>query len=109
MFNANAAYIKEGELFFAEIHSVDEQLKSAGIEVGDIVLCQHVEKSTESPIENLVSNIWASKEADSFEWTYDQSSDDWSWMVYSGRPNGKGFINEKWKAKALEFLGGSWQ
>lgn len=105
MFDANAAHIKEGELFFAEVHGTDSQLLNAGIKYGDIILCSHVKKTEGRPRENLISNIWASKESEPSKWIYD-GSDEWSWMVYSGRPDGTGFINEQWKAKALAFMGG---
>lgn len=106
MFDANAAHIKEGEKFFAEVHCLDSQLEEAGIKVGDIVLCEHIEKT--STRENLVSKVWVCNQSDPIEWVFKPDADDWSWMVYSGRPNGKGFIHEKWKQKALDFLGGSW-
>lgn len=108
MFDANAAHIPVGELFFVEVHCVDSQLKEHGIKQGDIILCQHVEKSKEVCRENLISNIFTGIESDPFDWIGDFSRDDWSWMVYSGRPNGNDFIDNKWKAKALAFLGGKW-
>ena len=107
MFDANAASVKEGELFFAEVHGTDSQLLSAGINCGDIILCSHVKKSDERPRINLISKIWSKKYADPLEWSAD-GSEEWSWMVYSGRPDGSGFISPKWRAKALEFLGGEW-
>ena len=107
MFDANAAHIKCGELFFAEIHAVDAQLTKFGIKCGDIVLCKHEVKG-ESLRENVKSLVFTSVKCDGYEWNFDERSDDWSWMVYSGRPNGNGFINDKWKSKALEFMGGNW-
>ena len=106
MFDANAAHIKEGEKFFAEIHAVDAQLTTMGVKCGDIVLCEHVTKSGGSPRDNLTSRVYVSNSAEPVNWHYDVKSEDWSWMVYSGRPNGNGFINDKYKKKALEFLGG---
>lgn len=105
MFDANAAHIKEGELFFAEVHGTDLQLLDAGIKCGDIILCSHVKKSEGRPRENLISNIWVEKNSDPIKWIANYS-DEWSWMVYSGRPDGTGFINDQWKAKALAFMGG---
>lgn len=107
MFDANAAYIKIGEKFFAEVHEVDQQLVAAGVKVGDIILCEHVEKTDNRPVENAKSKFWRSLDSEPIEWLGD-GDPDWSWMKYSGRPNGQGFICERWKAKALEFMGGSW-
>ncbi|CAH9015922.1 conserved hypothetical protein [Vibrio phage 217E38-1] len=107
MFDANAAHIKCGELFFAEIHAVDAQLEKMGVNCGDIVLCKH-KVNGESPRENVTTVIFTSIDCEGNEWNFDERNDDWSWMVYSGRPNGKGFINEKWKEKALLFMNGNW-
>lgn len=109
MFDANAAYIKTGELFFAEVHCTDKQLENAGVKVGDIILCEHVKKGPDSPRENLISKFWVKKGSDPFEWKFEERSDDWSWMVYSGKPDGKGFIDLKWEQKALYFMGGKWE
>lgn len=108
MFDANASHIKEGEQFFAEVHATDRQLRDRGIKEGDLLLCEHVLKSNERPRDNLISKIWVSKDSEPFEWRHDLS-DEWSWMVYSGRPNGMGFIRDFWKQKALDFLGGKWR
>ena len=107
MFDANAAHIKEDEKFFAEVHAIDSQLECAGIKVGDIVLCEHIEKT--SPRGNLVSKVWLCNQSDPIKWLFNPAAEDWAWLVYSGRPNGKGFINENWKQKALDFLGGNWR
>ena len=108
MFDANAAHIKEGEKFFAEVHAVDAQLTTMGVKCGDIVLCEHVTKSEGSLRDNLISKIYTGKDSAPLNWHYDIHSEDWSWMVYSGDPNGNGFINDKYKQKALDFLGGEW-
>lgn len=110
MFDANAAHIKCGQLFFAEIHSVDSQLEAMGVQFGDIVLVKHAEKSGERLRINASSAIYKSKDCQGEEWRHDKrNDDDWSWMVYSGRPDGSGFIHDKWKQKALAFLGGRWE
>ena len=107
MFDANAAHIDIGELFFAEVHLADSQLSNAGIKFGDIILCSHVKKSDGRPVENLLSKIWKNNECDPIEWA-PKGVNDWSWVVYSGRPDGTGFISEEWRKKALDFLGGEW-
>ena len=38
----------------------------------------------------------------------DDLFDEDSFFVYSGCPDGTGFISEEWKQKALDFLGGKW-
>ncbi|QDB73253.1 hypothetical protein HWC21_gp071 [Vibrio phage VAP7] len=109
MFDANAGHIQIGQTFFAEVHSTDEQLQKLGVKRGMILLCKHVEKAGERLRENVHSKIKLSKEG---EWLdiYDKDrGEGWSWLVYSGRPNGNGFICEKWKAKALEFMNNSWE
>lgn len=108
MFDANAAHINCGERFFAEVHATDAQLEAMGVNCGDILICVHKEKSGGRMRINESSLIYTSINSEPKEWRYDSKSEDWSWMVYSGRPSGNGFISDKWKDKALEFLGGSW-
>ena len=104
MFDANARYIKEGELFFAEVHSVDDQLSSAGIKCGDILLCSHITKNGR---ENTLSKIWYNLDQPPLMWGC-LAGEEWCWLVYSGCPDGDDFICDKWKKKALNFLGGEW-
>lgn len=110
MFDANADHIKCGELFFAEVHSVDVQLDNLGIKVGDIILCRHTKKNTDKIHRTALSDIWLSNDAEPVGYDSNDTGGvkGWAWLVYSGRPNGSGFINDKWKSKALEFLGGEW-
>jgi hypothetical protein len=108
MFDANAAYIKPGEKFFAEVHASNEQLEALGVQYGMIILCEHVSVLEQSPRLNDVTKIWLTKDSEPVEYKFDYSHD-YAWLVYSGRPNGLGFINEKWKAKALDFLNGVWE
>lgn len=107
MFDANAAHIKEGELFFAEVHSLNESLYWKGVKKGSIVLCEHVEKEGYRFRDNVDTKIWTSIGATHFHHNAKEDGRG-SWLVYSGRPNGKGFICEEWKKKALDFLGGEW-
>ncbi|MFV8383403.1 hypothetical protein ACNO5E_04775 [Vibrio parahaemolyticus] len=108
MFDANADHIPLGQRFFAEVHGVNSQLEEAGIARGDIVLCEHVEKSSDRIVRSLLTKIWVSMAAEPVTYRYEPIHKDWSWMVYSGRPDGRGFIDEAWKAKALMFLNGEW-
>lgn len=111
MFDANADHIKCGELFFAEVHSVDMQLSELGVNCGDILLCRHTKKNTDKIHRTAESEIWLSKGSDPV--IYDSNSTGcvkgWAWLVYSGRPDGNGFINDAWKSKALNFMGGEWK
>ncbi|EKO3439512.1 caspase family protein [Vibrio fluvialis] len=108
MFDANAAHINIGDLFFAEVHCINARLESLGLKVGDIVLCEHVEKTDDCVKRNILSKVWLSKDAKPIDYSPNCPSGDLSWLVYSGRPNGQGFICPKWEAKALAFLGGKW-
>lgn len=109
MFDANASHIKEGELFFGEVHETNQQLDDAGFCVGDIVLCSHVQKTVNGYLrENTLSQLWRVKDGKPFMWEYKSGHGDWAWVVYSGRPDGSGFISYEWKKKALDFLGGKW-
>lgn len=110
MFDANAAHIKCNSKFFAEIHSMNNQLLELGFRRGDIVLCYHTEKSGERlrKIEN--SMLWNPTSRTWVEYRDELRDCDgrMGWLVYSGRPNGQGFINETWKTKALAVLDGEW-
>ncbi|MEH0791541.1 hypothetical protein KW882_04580 [Vibrio parahaemolyticus] len=109
MFDANAGYIEIGRKFFAEVHAIDDQLAQAGIREGDIVLCEHVAKSEVSERFNTLTKIWQKKDSTPVEWVWDFDSDSWASLVYSGRPDGDGFIDECWSRMALDFLGGEWE
>ena len=108
MFDANAAHIKLGEIFFAEVHESDHQIKSMGISVGDIVLCSHISNLDDRPRFNHQTKIWTNFNSEPSIYTFSYGLDDNAWLIYSGRPNGAGFICDDWKAKAKEFLGGHW-
>ncbi|QGZ16119.1 hypothetical protein Kuja_1280 [Vibrio phage vB_VchM_Kuja] len=108
MFDANAAYIQIGEKFFAEVHESNEQLELLGVKRGMIVLCEHVSILEDTPRFPNLTKIWLQKDSEPVEYQFNYSHD-YAWLVYSGRPNGHGFINEKWKAKAFEFMLGAWE
>lgn len=107
MFDANATYIPIGEFFFAEVHATNAELTNIGITRGDIVLCRHIIRSVESPLPNMLSIVWPNKDTPKFHRT--GVSLNWSMLVYSGKPDGIGFISEHWRNKAKAFLGGQWQ
>lgn len=108
MFDANASHIPCGQLFFAEVQALDSQLRQFGVNAGDLLLCEHVEKSGYRGRVNKQTKIYRSINLAPFVWMQNNGHCDFSWMVYSGRPDGSGFIDDKWESKAIEFLGGSW-
>jgi len=109
MFDANAAHIPIGEKFFAEVHETNLQLRQMGIEVDDIVLCQHVKKSGHRSRTIDHTLIWINFNEEPVGYYDSAKGDEWAWLVYSGRMDGTGFICDGWKLAALEFLGGEWK
>lgn len=109
MFDANASHVNIGEKIFVEVHGSSEFLESKGIYRGDILLCEHVKKSGERFRKNDHSKLWKEKDGECVDYLDESDGDDFAWLVYSGRPNGGGFINDTWKAKALNLLGGKWE
>ncbi|MCP3681527.1 MAG: hypothetical protein GY861_02460 [bacterium] len=102
MFDANARHLPDGKLFFAECHSVDSESKvmSKLLKSGKIYLC---EKIGDDPHQckfliylNSTKKDYVSVGVD-FE--DEDSFDYYSLFVYSGCPDGTGFISEKWKQK----------
>lgn len=111
MFDANASGVPIGKKFFAEVHSVNAELTKMGVIQGDIILCEHVNKTpTKFCEENTLTHIWTRQDGSVFPYKYNDSEAEngYGHMVYSGCPDGTEFINDKWEAKALEFLGGKW-
>lgn len=112
MFDANAVGVEVGKKFFAEVHSVNAELCKMGIVRGDIILCEYVKKITSGKWCEDATNtkIWTEQDKYLGHYYYDDSSSelDYGLMVYSGCPDGTGFISDKWKQKALDFLGGKW-
>lgn len=104
MFDANAAHIQVGQKFFAEVHATDEVLDKLGVKAGSIVLVEHEKKEGHKLRHNVGSWLWLSRDAEPVYYN-PKDAEEFGWLVYSGRPNGNGFINDKWKAKALEFIG----
>lgn len=109
MFDANAKGVDVGVKFFAEVYEVDTALSKMGIKPYDIVLCEHVSKSEERGVLYPTAKIWRSLDTAPFLWTGKIEVNECSLLVYSGVTDGSGFISKEWKAKALDFLGGSWK
>ncbi|CAH9013711.1 conserved hypothetical protein [Vibrio phage 277E43-1] len=112
MFDANARHIPEGKKFFVECHSLDpdnELFLDSFLEVGGSYLCK---KIGDNPYDCKFRIYKDRKELQYLQIVVDfedeDNFDDYSLFVYSGNTDGTGFINDKWKQKALEFLGGKW-
>ncbi len=103
MFDANARYLPNSQVFFVECHSVSN--KYAPLEAGSIYLCQKVsgdEKTcsfkvflSKSKEESVLIEVDLHNEE-----TYCYET----LLVYSGNPDGSDFISEEWKEKAMNFL-----
>ncbi|AGN51481.1 hypothetical protein VPLG_00042 [Vibrio phage eugene 12A10] len=111
MFDANARHLPDGRLFFAECHSIDPESNTL-IELlkkGRIYLCEKLE---DNPYDCRFRIFLDSTKRDYIliieDFEDEENFDDYSLFVYSGCPDGTGFIDEEWKQKALDFLGGVW-
>lgn len=109
MFDANANGVDVGVRFFAEVYDVDTALSKMGVKPYDIVLCEHVPKTEKRGVLYPTAKIWRSLDTAPFLWTGKIKVNECSLLVYSGVTDGSGFISKKWRAKALDFLGGSWK
>ena len=111
MFDANARHLPDGKLFFAECHSIDPESKvmTKLLKEGKNYLC---EKLGDNPYDCRFRIFLNSTKKDyitiGVDFEDEENFDDYSLFVYSGRPDGTGFIDEEWKQKALDFLGGEW-
>lgn len=111
MFDANARHLPDGKLFFAECHSIDPDNKVLFklLSSGKNYLC---EKIGDDPYDCQFRVFLNSTKRDHITMVVDfedeENFDCYSLFVYSGCPNGTGFISDEWKQKALDFLGGEW-
>lgn len=111
MFDANARYLPDGKLFFAECHGVNPKNKVMTdlLRKGENYLCR---KMGEDPnkCQFIIYLDNSRKGWYLFDMDFDNEDDFdfYSLFVYSGCPDGTGFISEEWKQKALDFLGGEW-
>ena len=112
MFDANVTGVPVGNKFFVEVHSVNSELCKMGVVVGDILLCEHFSKTPFGKWSEEACNtkIWTKQDKESGHYFYNdtESETGYGLMVYSGCPDGTGFIDEEWRQKALDFLGGEW-
>lgn len=107
MFDANAAHIAVGEIFFAEVHYTNEQLQRLGVTDDALVFCQHIKKRGHNLRETVHTKIWLSRDSEALDY-FDADDEENSFLVYSGRPCGGGFICRSRELQALELMGGKW-
>lgn len=111
MFDANARHLPDGKLFFAECHSIDPESNTLNFlfKAGRSYLCEKFDGNPDCCRFKLYFNNhehdWIIVKVDFDD---EENFDDYSLFVYSGRPDGTGFIDKEWKQKALDFLGGEW-
>lgn len=93
-------WLPKGLEFFAEAWSIDENGKLAdlGYKSGDLIPCKMMSKGHMNPA-ILVDGVQITNN----EGFYDTT------LIYTGRFDGSGFIDEALKAKALVIIGGSWK
>lgn len=100
MFDANARYIPKGVKFFAAgCVSVGSILHKLGARDGKPYLCKMLDNTSASPRVSIKINGKVHVVKVQFE-------DDWTFLVYQGTPNGKGFICDKSKAECEKVIGG---
>lgn len=108
MFDSNAEAMDIGEYFFVEAMSVGETLAKHGVQEGDLLLCRHQEKDERKPIVTYRTVVWKSPIPSDPLILVTSEATPWDWLVYSGRIDGKGFIQKRYKELAFKFLGGQW-
>ena len=103
MFDANARYVPKGVKFFA-CGSVGKGsiIEKLGLKSGQPVLCKMIDNSgrANNPRVSLKINgkVHVMKE--------NAGDEGWSFLVYQGLPNGRGFICDKSKASCDKLIGG---
>ncbi|WP_199438587.1 hypothetical protein [Vibrio owensii] len=105
MLDGNAAGVDLGELYFLEVHEPGKKLRECGIVSGQILLCQNIKVSDDG----ASCKIWVENHGEPIHVIVGSNIDDYCMLVYSGTPDGGGFIDPVWKEKALKFLGGEWR
>ncbi|CAM0037848.1 hypothetical protein VPHK460_0009 [Vibrio phage K460] len=111
MFDANARHLPDGKLFFVECHSIDPDSKVLIklLKVGKNYLCEKVlDDPCKCKFLIYLNNTKKDYISIGVDFEDEENFDDYSLFVYSGCPDGTGFIDREWKQKALDFLGGEW-
>lgn len=100
MFDANMRYVAKGKEFFAEVNAVRTfgKLYSAGYREGDVILCKMLSKGHENPAV-MVGNLQFTNNEEYME----------TLLIYAGRTDGSGFIDDTVRNKALQVLDGKWR
>ncbi|CAL9988185.1 hypothetical protein VPHK469_0125 [Vibrio phage K469] len=105
--DANARGVQLGKEYFGEVHSAGN-LSNYGVKNGDAVLCRNILKrkgealiiSVTYKVDGVLRTTLI-REDDRHELT--------GWIAYSGTPNGRNFINDVWRNRALQFLNDKWK
>ena len=100
MFDANMRYLPKGLEFFAEAWSIDKggKLHELGYRSGDLILCKMMSKGHMNPA-IMVDSVQITNN----EGFYDTT------LIYTGRVDGTGFIEDELKFKALKILNTGWK
>ena len=98
MLDANARYIPKGVKFFV-MGGIDEkgELYKLGARSGQPYLCKMMDNVSENPRFSIKVNGKVHVIKLTFEYSF---------LVYQGTPNGRGFICDKSKAKCEKLIGG---
>ena len=104
MFDSNAGYFEIGVYFFSEVSRSNPFLEQYGIKEGDIVLCCHLSESETNPRFNKKTSICFDLKKEPIIYETYFNSDDLSLLIFSGLPDGSGFIDLQFKQKAKKFL-----
>lgn len=111
MFDANARYLPDGKLFFAECRSLNPEsfILNRLLKTGKVYLC---EKLGDNPDTCKFRIFLNSTKKDyltvGVDFNKGENLDYYTLFVYSGCPDGSGFICNKLRSEALDFLGGEW-
>ena len=112
MFDANARHLPDGKLFFAECNSIDPDntlLINSFLKEGETYFFEKIGKNPYECKFRVYKDTGKLKYLQLVvDFEDEENFDDYSLFVYSGRPDGTGFIDEEWRQKALDFLGGEW-
>lgn len=95
MFDANMCWLKKGEMFFAEVHCIDDNRYN--IRAGDAILCEMLDDCHDDP---RIKIMLVGNESV----TVRQGDLDGAWLVYGGNLDGTGFISDHYKGKAMPMM-----
>lgn len=110
MLDANARHVERGTWFFVKVQALSPAFESEGVEKDDLLLVRHEYKTKEERCLDRVITSTYKRSWDDEGFTFLDSlwNDGWFWATYQGCADGKGFVCEETKQKALSLLGGVW-